>query len=157
TITYSDVTPAIAITKSADPTSVSEGGVDSQSVTYTYLRSNTSTAEAYEPLSAVTGSDSDGTPVYVSGDTNSDGMLNVGETWTYTLTVNAAPQNAGTTHSNTATATATDYTISLHDALPISTITYSDVTPAIAITKSADPTSVSEGGVDSQSVTYTYL
>src|SRR3712207_8197309 len=58
----------------------------SDQVTYTYQVTNTSPASTDSELSAVTLTDSDGTPTYVSGDTDGDGKLDKGETWTYTLT-----------------------------------------------------------------------
>src|SRR5206468_4151390 len=95
TITYTNVAPAIKVVKTASPTSVREGGVGGDQVTYTYLVTNTSPAGAQDPLHGVTLGDSDGTPVYVSGDANTDGILQNTETWTYTLTVTPPAQNAG--------------------------------------------------------------
>ena len=87
TVTYADVAPAIGVVKTASPTSVSEGGVGNQAVTYTYAVTNTSPAGTDDPLSGVTLADTDGTPTFVGGDTNNDDVLEAGETWTYTLTV----------------------------------------------------------------------
>src|SRR6185436_6786125 len=44
TVSYTNVAPSIDIAKSVAPTSVSEGGIGSQSVTYTYTVTNTSPA-----------------------------------------------------------------------------------------------------------------
>src|SRR5262249_45606003 len=44
TVTYTDVAGLIDIAKSVSPGSVSEGGVGDQTVTYTYVVKNTSTA-----------------------------------------------------------------------------------------------------------------
>ena len=86
TVTYADVAPAIGVVKTASPTSVSEGGVGSQAVTYTYAVTNTSAAAGVDPLSGVTLADTDGTPTLVSNG-DGDALLEAGETWIYTLTV----------------------------------------------------------------------
>src|SRR5438876_73429 len=97
-------------------------------------------------------SDSDGTPTYVSGDANSDGILQSTETWLYSLPVTPPAQNAGSSHSNAA-ATSGTYTLSLPDALPVSqTISYTDVAPAIQVVKGASVPSVREGGVGGDQV-----
>src|SRR5439155_563231 len=106
TTTYTEATPSISISKSAAPTSVSEGGVGSQSVTYTYTVQNTSQAST-DPLSVVV-TDSDGTPVYQSGHRTPNTTLFPYTTLFRSLTTTAPVQNAGTTHTNTATATGSD-------------------------------------------------
>ena len=49
TVTYTNVTPAIAVVKTASPTSVPPTGGN---VTYTYQVTNTSAAGAFDPLHA---------------------------------------------------------------------------------------------------------
>ncbi len=84
---------AIAITKSANYIAMSSPG----SVTYTYLVTNPGTVV----LSNIVVTDDKISPVtYVSGDANSDALLQPGETWVYTATANLAA-----TTTNTATAT----------------------------------------------------
>ena len=90
-MTGADVAPDDhRLVKTADPTTVNEGG---QSVTYTYAVTNTS-ASSTDPLTltalvddrgtAATGDDVDlltaGT--FVGGDTNSNTLIDAGETWT---------------------------------------------------------------------------
>ena len=90
----SPLSPKIAITKVANPTQLGVGG---GSVTYTYTVTNAGSA----PLSNVTVTDNKCAPVtYVSGDTNSDKVLETTETWTYTCTTTITQ-----TTTNTATAT----------------------------------------------------
>src|SRR5436309_2808256 len=101
TISYSDVTPSVSISKSAAPTSVSEGGVGSQSVTYTRSEERRVGKECSSLTVVVP--DRDSTTIYESGDSNNDGKLDKGETWTYTLTTTAPTQNAGSTHTYAAT------------------------------------------------------
>src|SRR5207249_3797623 len=91
TINYTNVAPSISVSKTASVASVQEGGVGSQTVTYTYTLQNTSQAST-DPLTVVL-TDTDGTPTYVSGDANSNGVLDKGETWTYKLTVTVPTQN----------------------------------------------------------------
>ena len=68
-------------------------------MTYTYTVTNPGSA----PLSNVTVTDDKCTPVtYVSGDANSDKVLQTNETWTYTCTTTITQ-----TTTNTATATGT--------------------------------------------------
>jgi uncharacterized repeat protein (TIGR01451 family) len=81
-------------------------------VTYTYTESNPASTNA--PLSSVSVSDTLCSPVtFVSGDTNSNGILDPGETWTFTcMTAVTAPKpmvgQPAPTVTNTATATGTD-------------------------------------------------
>src|SRR5436189_217474 len=44
TVTYTNVNPTIKVTKSADVSTISEGGVGNQTVVYTYTVKNTSPA-----------------------------------------------------------------------------------------------------------------
>jgi uncharacterized repeat protein (TIGR01451 family) len=86
----------ISITKTASPTSLPAGG---GTVTYTYTVTNPGTVE----FSNVTVTDNMVSPVtYVSGDTNGDEILQPGETWIYTATVNLTA-----TTTNVATVTGT--------------------------------------------------
>ncbi|MBM6401831.1 DUF7507 domain-containing protein [Phycicoccus sonneratiae] len=86
-------TPGIQVTKSASPTTLNISGP----VTYTYTVINTGN----EPLRNVTLADDKGTVSQThTGDTNADNLLQVGESWVYTLS-----QTLSTTTTNTATAT----------------------------------------------------
>src|SRR5438876_814381 len=87
----------------------------------------------------------------------SNGLLDQGETWTYTLTTTAPTQNAGTKIGRASCRERAYNEGGTASDSARATITYTNVAPAIHVVKSADPTSVSEGGVGSQSVTYTYL
>jgi uncharacterized repeat protein (TIGR01451 family) len=100
TIDYTDVLPTINVVKtpSGNPVPINTN------VTYTYHVTNTSPAGAYDPLDGITISDTDGTPTYQSGD-DGDGLLEVGETWVYTLSVLMTEFGA---HINTVTACGTD-------------------------------------------------
>ena len=86
-------------------------------VTWTYVVTNRGTV----PLSSVTVSDDNGTPgntaddfspVFVGGDTNNNGLLDIGETWTYTATGTVGTTdycNVGTASgTNGSTASASD-------------------------------------------------
>ena len=65
-------------------------------------------------------------------------------------------QNAGTTYNNTVTVDGQDDEHDAADGSASATVNYTDVTPSISVTKQASVTSVEEGGVGNQSVTYTY-
>jgi type VI secretion system secreted protein VgrG len=97
----------ISITKTASPTSLPAGG---GTVTYTYTVTNPGTVE----FSNVTVTDNMVSPVtYVSGDTNGDEILQPGETWIYTATVNLTA-----TTTNVATVTGTGAGIVTTDTAP---------------------------------------
>jgi hypothetical protein len=98
TATVTVIHPSTSLTKSVSAT---------VTATYTYKETNTGDAA----LSNVTVSDDKCTsPAYSSGDTNSNGKLDVGETWTFTCTQTLGPidttggalsltqQNTGTGH-----------------------------------------------------------
>ncbi|WP_192384660.1 hypothetical protein [Mesorhizobium silamurunense] len=169
-----DHAPAVAIEKTADPTSIDEG--DATTVTYTYKVTNTSADGATDPLTltslvddnATSGDPSDDINLlngfvansshgthYVSGDTDNDYLVDSNETWIFTADVNIDAQNAGGSIVNTVVVHAhdddsTDDVQATDDA----TVTVSDVAPSIAIEKTADPTSIDEGSA--ADVTYTY-
>jgi uncharacterized repeat protein (TIGR01451 family) len=94
---FVDVTsPGISIVKTADPTTIYAG----DTVTYTYTVTN----PGDDPLSAVSVSDDKCGPVtFVGGDSNSDDLLDAGETWTYRCVTTLDEDT-----TNTATATGTD-------------------------------------------------
>src|SRR5262249_43687064 len=124
------------------------------SVTYSYQVTNTSPAGVFDPLSGVTLTDTDGTPTFVSGDTNNDNILQVGETWLYTLTFAVPAGNAsGSGHTNVAVARGLDDGGHPATDIAVARVTYTNVAPAIRVVKTADPGSVPETG---GSVTYTY-
>src|SRR5258708_6907994 len=116
TVTYTGVAPAIQVVKSATPTTVSEGGVGNQTVTYTYAVTNASPAST-DPLTLVSLIDDNGTPgntsddvnlltagTFVGGDANNNGLIDKGETWTFTYTTTVPVGNAGATRTNLVTA-----------------------------------------------------
>ena len=94
-------TPAIQVVKSSTTTDVTAAG---QIVPYSFAVTNTGNIT----LSGITVSDPncDVAPAYQSGDTNTDTLLDLSETWTYTCshTVTQAEMDAGGNLSNTVTA-----------------------------------------------------
>ncbi|MBF6558005.1 MAG: hypothetical protein IVW52_18010 [Acidimicrobiales bacterium] len=104
--------PQIGLAVSANPTSLTGSG----SVTYTYSVTNPGTV----PLSGVTVSDTTCSPAtYAAGDTNKDGSLQPGETWTYTCTTTLA---ATTTDAAKATGTGNGATVSATAATTVTMI-----------------------------------
>src|SRR6185369_13680391 len=169
TVTGIDVAPSIHVVKTADPTTINEGG---QSVTYTYAVTNTSSSSTDAELTltalvddrgtVATGDDinllagfvsgsSHGTS-YTGGDTDNDYKVDAGETWSFAYTTNVV-LNAGASLTNIVTATGKDDENHSASDTDDATVTGSDVAPAIHVVKTADPTTINEGG---QSVTYTY-
>ncbi len=96
TLTIGSFQPAITMTKTAS----TPGGVAPQTVTYTYTVTNISTTPEQIKELGVT-DDLCRPVVYASGDGNANGLLDPGETFTYTCT--STYSNAGT-YVNTATA-----------------------------------------------------
>ena len=102
--------PAITIAKTADPTTVNEGG---QSVTYTYALTNEGLA--VDPLTLTALVDDRGTladtsddvdlltsGTFVGGDIDGDNLIDAGETWIYTYTTDVM-LNAGASLTNVVT------------------------------------------------------
>ena len=91
--------------KSSTTTDITAAG---QIVPYSFAVTNTGNIT----LSGITVSDPncDAAPAYQSGDTNTDSLLDLSETWTYTCsrTVTQAEMDAGGNLSNTVTANSTE-------------------------------------------------
>ena len=143
-------TPGIAIVKTVDPALFSAPGT----ATYTYTVTNTGNVV----LTSVVVTDDNATPgdasddflaTYVSGDTDTDGQLDLTETWVFTATraITQEMVDAGTAITNLATASSSEAASLPDDA----TITFTQ-TPAIAIVKTVDPAIFSAPGT----ATYTY-
>lgn len=88
--------PSILVEKSASSYSIERG----ESVTYTYTVTNTGDIQ----LTDIQLTDDKVTPMYQGGDTDSDDILNLTETWTYTATSSPLTH----TVTNTATVQGTD-------------------------------------------------
>ena len=133
-----DQTPSLNITKTADVVSVDVAG---EVISYTITVQNTGNTT----LTGVTVTDDLATtaPSLVSGDTDLDNALEVGETWTYTATytVTQAEIDAGADLVNVATA---DSTESLRT--PTTRRSRSTQTPSLNIIKTADVVSVDVAG-----------
>src|SRR5438034_1377430 len=102
----------------------------SQAVTYTYTVTNTSAATT-DPVTLTSVLDDDlgqvlGAPV----------TLAPGQSYTFSVTTAAHNQTAGTSFTNHVTATAHDDENDTASATASATITYTDVTPTITVSKS---------------------
>ena len=75
-------------------------------------------------------------------------VLGFGETYTCVFTEFISGDYSGPAHENTATVTASDNDGNSDSASDDETVTFTDVLPDIAITKTANPTSVPETGGD---------
>ncbi len=140
-------TPAIEIRKSADPSRVYAG----QLVTYTYQVENT----GQTVLADVQASDDRCSPlVYVSGDTGGDGLLGIGEVWTYRC---AVPLWLDTTNTAVASGQPSDESgdpiPGLNPVEDEDQATVDVIHPDIELTKSALPTRLRPG----ESVTYSFF
>ena len=144
--TVTVVNPAINVVKAADKTYVLPGG----QVVYTYTVTNPGNT----PLADVNVVDNRCSPVgYVSGDTNSNGLLDVSETWIYNCTTNLA---ADTTNTVTASGQPSDNQGVPLPGIPLvrdtDTKSVDVVDPGIQVVKSASATTVRPGNP----VTYSY-
>ena len=133
------INPAIEIVKTASATQVNV----SDTVTYTYEVSN----PGDDPLTSVNVSDDACAPLtFTGGDANSNGILDLGETWTYTCTTTLTQDTP-----NTAIATGTD---SLGSPVSDQDSAFVDVVIAgIQVDKTASDTIIYAG----DTVTYTYV
>ena len=133
--------PVIHIEKGAAPTSLPLGP---GSVTYTYTVTNLGTVA----LSAVSVVDDKLSPVvYVSGDTNSDTLLQPTETWVFTATTEL---QVTTTNTGTAHGTGNGQTVT--DVADVTVVVTPLATPVIHIAKTASRLTLTGPGT----VTYTF-
>jgi hypothetical protein len=139
-------TPAIQVEKSSTTTSIIAAG---QVVPYTFVVTNIGNVT----LTGITVTDPncDAAPVYVSGDLNTDGMLELAETWTYSCshTVTQTEIDGGGNLSNTVTADSNESgpdTDNLN--IPISQ------SPVIQVVKSSTTTEITAAG---QVVPYSFV
>ena len=123
--------PAIYVSKSATPDSL----IGTGTVTYTYIVTNAGNVA----LSNITVTDDKVSPVtYVSGDTNSDSLLQPGETWVYTAT-----STLGATTTNVATAVGANETTATATATV--TVVVTAPAPAVHVVKTASPGALTRG------------
>ncbi len=134
--------PSTMLTESASPTS----GRAPLAVTFTYDETNNGT----DPISGVTVSGSIcGSATYVSGDTNTNGILDPGETWVYTCSHTFSTSGSFT---DNATATGTDTVDTLAAPTENASAKVTVANPSTMLTESASPTS----GRAPLAVTFTY-
>jgi hypothetical protein len=134
--------PATSLTESASPSS----GRAPLVVTFTYNESNTGA----DPISGVTVSGSIcGSATYQSGDTNSNGILDPGETWVFTCVHTFTAAGPYTDH---ATATGTDNVDQTGAPDETASANVTVTHPATSLTESASPSS----GSAPLLVTFTY-
>ncbi len=139
-----DLPPEINVTKASFPLTLLSGGGP---VTYTYTVTNPGVVALY----SVTVTDDKISPVnYLSGDVNSDNLLQPGEVWMYTATATLAE-----TTTNTATAAGTANGSTATDIAYTTVIVAPTVAnpPLINVTKTPSPLVLTYAGGP---VTYTY-
>ena len=138
--------PALNLTKTANPTVIYANDL----VTYTFVVRNTGDT----PLSPVNVSDDKCSPLTQVSNGNGNGVLEVGESWTYRCTTTQVISDT----LNTATATGQPSTPGGQPLPGIPPVQDQDdalvdvIDPAILLDKTADPTQILPGGV----VVYTY-
>ena len=137
------VAPLISILKVPSPLSLPQGP---GSVTYTYTVNNV----GVQPMQFVHVEDNKCSPVkFVSGDINSNSILDLNETWTYRCTT-----SVDTTTTNTATATGFSGGFNAVDTASATVVVGSPLTPPlIHVVKTANKYTLPVGGGP---VTYSY-
>ena len=140
TVTFDDVQPVIAVTKTANPTEVPEPGAD---VTFTVVVENNSVSTDPVTISSLVDS--------IHGDLNGQGDCSVpqtiqpGDSYSCSFTAHVAG-NAGYSETDIVTASGAD-----DEGNPVSdsddaTVTVTDVQPAISVDKTASLTVIPEPG-----------
>jgi uncharacterized repeat protein (TIGR01451 family) len=133
------INPRIEVSKTANPTTIYAG----ETVTYTYDVSNTGD----DPLTNVSVSDNKCSPVtLVSGDVNSDSLLEVGENWTYICITTLSSST-----TNTATAVGRDSIGNTVD--DTATASVDVIGPQLALDKVAESDTILTG----MTATYRYF
>jgi uncharacterized repeat protein (TIGR01451 family) len=135
---------AIAMAKTADCATVHEG----DAIGYTYNVTNAGNALLYDV--SVT-DDKVSLVTYQGGDSNHDGSLDTRETWVFTASYTVGPDDASPL-VNIATATASGRGALQRTVSTQASASVTVLKPAIAITKTAEPTQVYAG----DEITYTY-
>lgn len=140
-VTLTVVSPTISVTKHANVPSVPEGGVPSQSVTYTYAITNTSPTGTYTvTVSSI--SDNPLGSLLAAAESQNGGnpiMLAPGQSYSFTYATTAPVQNASTTFANVVTVGATDSESDTATGMASATIGYTNVTPVASIDSISTP------------------
>jgi hypothetical protein len=142
TVTFTDVKPDIAVTKTASPTSVLETGGD---VTFTVTAINNSD----EPVKLSSLTDDKFGNLHGQGDCSVPQDLaasgEAGDSYSCTFTKSLSGSST-IPHTNTVTAVGTDNEGNTDTETDDATVTFTEVLPVISVTKTASPTSVAETG-----------
>ncbi|MCS5491194.1 DUF7507 domain-containing protein, partial [Algoriphagus limi] len=118
--------PSLTVNKTVDLPTINEPGI----LSYTILVENTGNISLNNVL--VSDPFADGAPTYVSGDLNSNNILEIDEAWTYTATktVTQSMIDAGTALVNTASVTSDEVTTPVEDDATTTIIKVASITPA---------------------------
>lgn len=143
-VTYTDVPPMVNVIKTANPTSVPQSGGD---VTFTYVVENDGTVAA-----TITVLDDDQFTLTGDGDCQVGTVLAAGASCEFSHVFEVPAGNVGDEHENWFTATLVDTNQTPDSDTDNSIVTYSDVLPAISMTKTPSPSSVTAPGAN---VTFT--
>ncbi|HEY3210032.1 MAG TPA: hypothetical protein VGL18_09625, partial [Actinomycetota bacterium] len=140
TVSVKDVAPTIVVTKDASPTSVTEPG---GTVTFSLSVKNTSVSSDPVTLDSLVDDsygDLDG-----KGSCSTGGTILPGATYSCSFTATVSG-NAGSIHTDEVTAEVTDDDGSTAQGADDATVTVTNATPTILVSKTASPTSVPEPG-----------
>ena len=151
-----DVTPSLSASASTNVSSVEEGGVGSQSVTYTYTVTNTSPATTDPVTISAIGDGSGDLLADLKAANGGSDTIAYGHHVTFMVTETVPTNNVGTIYTNPLSVSGADDETDPASASASTAISYTDVTPSLSASASTNVSSVEEGGVGSQSVTYTY-
>ena len=146
TVSFTDVLPTVAVTKTPGVASIAEPG---GTVTFTVDVENTSV----EPVDLTALTDSDFGNLFVATNTTcATTTIGIGATFSCSFDGMVTGNAAGPDHLNTATATVVDNEANSANDSDDATVALSDVLPTITVSKTANPTTVPAAG---GSVTFT--
>jgi hypothetical protein len=161
--------PTIDVVKTASLETFDEG--TPTDITYTYTVENTSEHETFNDMTLVSLVDDNGTPddtgddvdlltgfvanlsygVYYTGGDDGDYVLELGEIWNFSYTIEDVVENAGWTNTNIVTAVGESKNLQVSD-FDDATVTAVNVDPGVEVTKVGSVNQVEDIG----QVTYTY-
>ncbi len=133
-----DVLPDIAVTKTANPTSVPESGGD---IEFTFVVTNNST----EPFILNSLTDNKFGDLDGQGTCDVPQTIAAGANYTCKITQTLSGQ-AGTSHVNEVTAAGVDEQGNPDSATDDATVTFTDVAPTVDLTKAVTPSTLAEPG-----------
>ena len=141
TVGFRDVAPSISVSKTPSPTSIPETGT---SATFTVVVTN----DGDEPVTLQALTDDQFGNLNGHGNCSLPQTMAGGASYECAFSESLTGDASGPDHANTVTAAAVDDEQNAVDAQATASIGFTDVTPDLSVTKTADKSSVPESGGD---------